>query len=108
MRSCYEADNFGWDLGLLVLHEPQSEVGLPDEVTEFSVGGNGWIIDGQPAPVIRGERVMNPDDLAEPIIEDDQIYGPNQPTKILGLTSTFTLPGNIRFTARGEYQADTM
>jgi hypothetical protein len=80
-------------------------VGLPGEVTEFSVGGNGWIVDGQPAPVIRGERVMNPDELADPVIEDDQIYGPNQPTTIVGINSTFTLPAGLRLTARGEYQA---
>ncbi len=98
-----QTDNFAWDLGAS-LSTNSSEVGLPDNVTEFSVGGNGWIVDGQPAPVIRGEKVMNPDELAEPDIEDDQIYGPNQPTRIVGLTSTFSLPAGLRLTARGEYQ----
>ena len=97
-----QRDAFSWDLGAS-LSTNASEVGLPENVTEFAIGG-AWIVDGEPAPVLRGEKVMNPDELAEPIIEDDQIYGPNQPTRIVGLTSTFTLPGNIRFTARGEYQ----
>ena len=44
------------------------------------------------------------DALAEPIIEDDQYYGPNTPTKIIGLNSTVSLPMGMRFTARGEYQ----
>ena len=99
----FQSDAFSWDLGAS-LSTNSSEVGLPDNVAEFSVGGNGWIIDGHPAPVIRGEKVMNPDALAEPIIEDDQIYGPNQPTRIVGLSSTITLPAGLRLTARGEYQ----
>ena len=97
-------DAFSWDLGGS-FSTNASEVGLPGEVTEFSVGGNGWIIDGQAAPVIRGEMVMNPDAIADPIIEDDQIYGPNQPTEIMGINSVFTLPGGVRLSARGEYQA---
>ncbi|MEM7417922.1 MAG: TonB-dependent receptor [Gemmatimonadota bacterium] len=98
-----QGDNWAWDLGAS-LSTNSSEVGLPGEVPEFSVGGNGWIIDGQPVPVIRGEMVMNPDALAEPVIEDDQIYGPNLPTTIFGLNSTITLPAGLRFSARGEYQ----
>ena len=46
--------------------------------------------------------VMNPDAIADPIIEDDQIYGPNQPTDIMGINSVFTLPGVVRLSARGE------
>ena len=98
-----EGDDFAWDFGGS-FSTNSSEVGLPGEVPEFSVGGNGWIIDGESVPVIRGECVTNADALAEPVIEDDCIYGPNQPTKIVGLNSTFTLPKGIRVSARGEYQ----
>ena len=42
----YQSDAFAWDLGAS-LATNSSEVGLPDEVTEFSVGGNGWIVDGR-------------------------------------------------------------
>ena len=99
----FQTDNYALDLGVN-LSTNGSEVGLPDNVTEFSVGGNGWIIDGEPAPVIRGDKVTNPNALAEPEIADDQIYGPNLPTRIIGLFSTLTLPGDIRLNARGEYQ----
>ena len=98
-----EGDNWAWDLGTSISTN-SSEVGLPDEVPEFSVGGNGWIIDGEAVPVIRGEKVLNADEIADPIIEDDQIYGPNQPTRIISVFSTVTLPGNLRLSARGEYQ----
>lgn len=99
----FESDDWAWDVGTS-LSTNSSEVGLPAEVPEFAVGGNGWIIDGESVPVIRGEKVMNPDALADPIIEDDQIYGPNTPTTIVGLFSTLTLPRGIRLSARGEYQ----
>jgi TonB-dependent SusC/RagA subfamily outer membrane receptor len=99
----FESDNFAWDLGGS-FSTNKSEVGLPDNVAEFSVGGNGWIIDGQPAPVIRGQRVANPGEFGEPVIVEDSIFGPNQPTQIVGINSTFSLPYGMRLTARGEYQ----
>lgn len=98
-----QGDDWSWDLGASVSTN-SSEVGLPAEVPEFAVGGNAWIIDGETVPVIRGEKVMNPDALADPIIEDDQIYGPNLPTRIVGLFTTVTLPKGLRLSARGEYQ----
>jgi hypothetical protein len=97
-----EGDTWAWDLGGSYSTN-NSEVGLPDEVPEFSTGG-GWIIDGQPAPVMRGECVTNPDALAEPVIEDECIYGPNAPTQIFGLNTMVTLPAGLRLSARGEYQ----
>jgi len=98
-----QGDNWAWDLGAS-FSSNTSEVGLPEGVPEFSVGGNGWIIDGESVPVIRGECVENANDFAEPTIIDDCIYGPNAPTKIIGLNTTVTLPGGLRFNAMGEYQ----
>ena len=98
-----QGDNWALDLGGS-FSTNKSEVGLPGEVPEFSVGGEGWIIDGQPVPVIRGDCVSNPSALAEPTIEEDCIYGPNQPTKIFGLNTTISLPKGLTLNARGEYQ----
>ena len=95
--------DWSWDIGTSISTN-KSEAGLPAELAEISVGGNGWIVDGQPVPVIRGFRVRNPDALAEPDIVADSIYGPNAPTRIIGLNTSLTLPGNILVTARGEYQ----
>lgn len=97
-----EGDSWAWDLGGS-FSTNNSEVGLPAEVPEFSTGG-GWIIDGQPAPVMYGECVTNPDAIAEPIIDDECVIGPNAPTRIVGLNSTLSLPGGLRLSARGEYQ----
>lgn len=98
----FEGDTWAWDLGGSYSTN-NSEVGLPAEVPEFSTGG-GWIIDGQPAPVMRGECVTNPDALAEPEVDRDCIIGPNSPTDIIGLNTTLTLPAGLRLSARGEYQ----
>lgn len=97
-----EGDTWAWDLGGSISTN-NSEVGLPEEVPEFSTGG-GWIIDGESAPVMRGDCVTNPDALAEPVIEEDCIYGPNNPTKIFGLNSMISMPAGLRLSVRGEYQ----
>ncbi|MQA89398.1 MAG: hypothetical protein GEU90_04065 [Gemmatimonas sp.] len=46
---------------------------------------------------------MNPDEVEEPIIEEDYVWGPNQPTRTIGLSTSFTLPHGIQVSARGEY-----
>ena len=97
-----EGDVWAWDLGGSYSSN-NSKVGLPDEVPEFSTGG-GWIIDGQPAPVMYGECVTNPDALAEPVVDDECVIGPNSPTDIFALNTSVTLPGGLRLSARGEYQ----
>jgi TonB-dependent SusC/RagA subfamily outer membrane receptor len=109
-----QTDRWQWDLGGSVFTN-DSEVGLPGEIPEFSVGDNAWIIDGQPVPVMRPDRcITNPNALAEPIIVnqgsseaaalDDCVIGPNQPTKIFGINTSLVMPGNVLLTARGEFQ----
>ena len=88
-----------------------SEVTSLGGVTEFSIGGFGWVIEGHPAPVIRSNCVTNPDELADPIISGDDpgeekcIHGPNQATTIASLGTTLSLPYGVTLTARSEYQA---
>jgi TonB-linked SusC/RagA family outer membrane protein len=71
-------------------------------------GGFGWIMEGQPVPVVRTDQcVMNPDAKADPIISTngavDCIYGPNLPTHTYGVHTNLSLPYGIVFNARGEY-----
>jgi len=98
-----QGDTWQWDLGGTI-YTNKSSVGLPADLAEISLGGNGWIVDGEPVPVVRGEMVTNPDAFAEPIIVDDQIYGPNAPTKFFGVFTTLALPYGFTASARGEYQ----
>jgi TonB-dependent SusC/RagA subfamily outer membrane receptor len=98
----FQGESWAWDLGG-TLFTNNSTAGLPAELAEISIGGNGWIVDGEPVPVVRGECVTNPTAFAEPVIEDDCIYGPNSPTKGFGINTMITIPGGLRLAARGEY-----
>jgi hypothetical protein len=72
----------------------------------LDMGGivNYTLVEGQSAPAIRGAKVLNKDDFAEPDIEFDSFFGPTEPTHIIGLHTTLRLPRGITVTARGEYQ----
>ena len=74
------------------------------EVTELGAATSYYLDVGQPAPVVRGTRVLNPEEYADPIYEKDAFFGPNQPTHVIGLNTTVALPGGVTLSARGEYQ----
>ncbi len=59
---------------------------------------------GQPVPVVRGTRVVNADEHADPVLERDHFFGPSLPTRIVGLSATLDFGDGYRLTARGEYQ----
>ena len=54
--------------------------------------------------VIRGVKLLNPDEKADPRVQTGYIFGPNNPTKIFGFNTSFELPGKITLSARGEFQ----
>ncbi len=80
----------------------------------FSVGNKGWVIEGEQAPVIRGMKIKNPNDLVPAgttgaqllasNVENNAIFGPSQPTKIIGGSLNIRTWKNISISARGEYQ----
>ena len=96
-------DTWTWDVGAN-LSLTDSEIISLSGNPEFSIGGFGWVIEGHPAPVVRSDRVSNPDERARPIIVQDSVHGPNQPTTIAGFSTTVGFPKGILVTARGEYQ----
>lgn len=101
--SLYESEDWGVDVGgsLSTNHGEVLDLG---RAAPFSIGNNGWIVEGQPVPVIRGDCITNPDALAEPIVETDCDYGPNLPTSIWMGNLDVRLPYGLQLTARGEYQ----
>ena len=101
--SIFRNDTWSWDVGG-TLSLTDSEIISLGGSPEFSIGGFGWVVEGQPAPVIRADRVTNPDELADPIIVEDSVFGPNQATTIAGFHTTLGLPAGVLVTARGEYQ----
>lgn len=89
--------NFEWHLGAS-LATNHSEV-LDTGDREYDT-----IVVGHPIPVLRGDRVVNAKEFADPILERNVPLGPRHPTRIVGLHSTFELPHGIQLSARGEYQ----
>ena len=98
-----ERAGFKWDLGLNVAKSKNKAVDLGG-APSFSLGGQGWIMQGQPIPVIVGVHLKNPDEIADPITEADYLFGPNLPTLTVSPSTSIEFPHGIQFTARGEYQ----
>ena len=57
--SVVRGDTYQWDLGFNASLN-DSEVTSLGGVPEFSLGSFGWVVEGQPAPVIRADCVANP------------------------------------------------
>ncbi|NIP60317.1 MAG: TonB-dependent receptor [Gemmatimonadetes bacterium] len=94
--------DWGWELGLIT-YTNNSEVLDLGEAVSFSVNGEGWVTEGQPAPVLRGPRVSNPNELADPEYEEGFLWGPTQPTLTLTPTTQVRMPYGISLSARGEF-----
>jgi TonB-dependent SusC/RagA subfamily outer membrane receptor len=94
---------FGWTIGANLSTNHSMVVSLGGS-PPVSMGNAGWLIEGQPIMVLQGVKLLNPNDIADPIVEKNHIFGPNLPTKIVGLSTSIDLPGQITLSARGEYQ----
>jgi hypothetical protein len=93
----------GWDLGVNLATNYNEATDLGGSASLRIGSGEGWIVEGQPVPVIRGPFIRNPHERAEPIIDEDHFYGPNLPTLTIGFLSTLRLPSNVLLSARAEY-----
>ena len=69
----------------------------------FVIGEQGYIAEGLPTPAVRGTFVRNADALEAPVIEANHVFGPNLPTRTVGLRSSFRLANGIELAARAEY-----
>ena len=95
--------SLSWDMGLTVYTNNSEAVDLGGS-SGFGVSGGGWVAEGGPVPAVRYDKLMNPDEIAEPVIERNFIHGPNQPTLTLTPSTTIAFGGGYVVTARGEYQ----
>lgn len=92
-----------WDLGLGVATNHSKVLDLGGSAP-FAVGEYGWILEGEPVPVIYAQRVMNPNELADPIYSSGrEIYGPANPPYMFTGSTSVDLPGGLNLSARGEY-----
>ena len=97
-----DRDAFTWTLGADVATN-RSKVTDLGGAPRFVIGEQGWIIEGEPAPVVRSVIVTNADEFAEPVSETGHVYGPNMPTRTVGLRSALRLRSGIELAARAEY-----
>jgi TonB-dependent starch-binding outer membrane protein SusC len=110
---------FTWNLGATVAFNKSKVLslgGAPAFNIAPTSNGNGWVMEGQPLAVIRGRFIRNKDALktalactattpvGDPCIESDHLFGPSQPTRIIGLNTSVQLPYGFEVFARGEYQ----
>ncbi|MEP7381188.1 MAG: TonB-dependent receptor [Gemmatimonadota bacterium] len=72
----------------------------------FTVGNFGWVVEGEPAPVLRGKIIRNPDARGvAPDTSSNYDFGPSQPTRIIGGSLNLRTWRNISIAMRGEYQS---
>jgi TonB-dependent starch-binding outer membrane protein SusC len=94
---------YRWDLGATLATNHSETVSLGG-AAPFSMGNRGWVVEGQPVPVMRGLCVTNPQEIADPVIERECNIGPNRPTLTLTGFTTLVGPYGISLSGRGEYQ----
>jgi TonB-dependent SusC/RagA subfamily outer membrane receptor len=106
----FESGDWGADLGAS-LSTNRSEVLDLGNAPPFSVSGGGWITEGEPFPAIRGRRILNPDEVAEPKFLRNanggitfDVYGPNNPTYTISVRPRLKLPYDMTLSARAEFQ----
>ena len=66
--------------------------------------GRTYIREGYPVPAIFGEKIINPNEYADPIVVADTFIGSAYPTKTISLGSTLTLFRDISIDALGEFK----
>jgi outer membrane receptor protein involved in Fe transport len=70
---------------------------------DFILDGVAWISEGRPTPVLIGPLLTNPNEIAEPVVEENHVFGPNMPTRVVGANAALHVKG-ITISGRAEYQ----
>lgn len=71
---------------------------------EIYTGLGSYAKEGYPIGAYFGTRVTNPDEIADPILEEDAFLGPIYPTRIVGLGTTLGIGDNLTLDVLGEHQ----
>ena len=96
---------FGWNVGATLSTNKSKAVDLGGSPA-FTIGNFGWIIEGEAVPVVRARLIRNADTPGAAIDTTlRHLFGPSQPTRIIGVNSAVRFWRGIELSARGEYQA---
>jgi TonB-linked SusC/RagA family outer membrane protein len=74
----------------------------------ISMGSSVYVREGYPVPSYFGNRVTNPDAIADPIIETNSFLGNAYANHLLGLSTTIRLFKDFALDVLGEYQGGGM
>jgi TonB-dependent SusC/RagA subfamily outer membrane receptor len=94
-------DVLRWDL-TANFSVTESEVVDLGGAPAFETDMGQWIREGYPINSFFGYKVMNPDEVAEPVIEADQYYGPIYPPTSVSLSTSINVARKLTLQARGE------
>jgi len=75
-----------------------------DHTSCIYVGLYSNICEGERVPVLRADRIMNPDAFADPVIVKDTTIGPTYPTRLIGLGTTVDIGSSLHLDALMEGQ----
>ena len=102
--SLIERPTFGLSAGLNISTNNSKVLSLGG-APSFTVGNFGWVVEGAPAPVLRGKIIRNADARGvAPDTMSNHDFGPSQPTHIIGGSLNLRTWRNISIAIRGEYQ----
>jgi len=99
-----DRNQFGLSAGLNISTNQSNVVDLGG-APAFTVGNSGWVVEGKPAPVVRGKLIRNENARGvAPDTVSNFDFGPSQPTRIVSGNINIRGWRNISLSARGEYQ----
>ena len=98
----YRSDNFEWRVGGNFGFNSTNAVELEDQ--EIFGDNKAGIREGFAVPSYFGTKVTNPNEFADPELETDTFLGNTNPTRIIGLSTSFTVSRRLTVDALFEHQ----
>jgi outer membrane receptor for ferrienterochelin and colicin len=102
--SLLRRQNMEWNVGFHASRTSSKAVDLGGEDILIDATNLTWVRKGYPVPSYFGKKVVNPDAIADPIIEEDAFLGAVYPDRTYGINTSIRLFNNLTIDALGEYQ----
>lgn len=99
------SDNINWRINAGFSKDVSKAVDLGETTNiEVEFFSRTFIREGYPVPAIFGDKILNPDEIADPIYERDTYIGPSYPDKSLSLGTSVNVMKNITLDALGVFK----